>query len=225
MAPLEIIGAGQPRCGTDSLREALNLLGYNTHHMRSMFECDRHPEAFEEAYLNPEKETDWNWVYDGFNAGVDCPTVSVIDQLLKYYPNAKVILTKRDADSWHKSVLNTIYKFHDWVPENAPDYMVRNRKMAKTIFMDGAFQDMQKFKDEPEFYKARYEEHNKWVMENVPKERLLVLDLNEGITWEKICPFLDKPIPSQPYPHANSTKEITEHFVKMQEQSTGPKKE
>lgn len=33
---------------------------YNTHHMRSMIECDRHPEVFEEAYKNPEKQVDWD---------------------------------------------------------------------------------------------------------------------------------------------------------------------
>ncbi|KAI7846925.1 P-loop containing nucleoside triphosphate hydrolase protein [Circinella umbellata] len=217
MAPLEVIGAGCSRTGTDSLREALNMLGYNTHHMRSMLSGDGHPEVFEEAYKNPEKPTDWDWVYEGYTAAVDCPTISVIDQVLKHYPNAKVILTKRDADSWYKSVLNTIYTIHDWLPENAPDYYVRTRKMIKTIFLDGAFQDMEKFKNEPEIFKARYEAHNKWVLDNVPKDRLLILDLREGITWEKICPFLGKPVPSGPYPTSNSTKSLNEEFVHMRE--------
>ncbi|KAI9491218.1 P-loop containing nucleoside triphosphate hydrolase protein [Zychaea mexicana] len=215
MAPLEVIGAGVSRSGTDSLRTALNMLGYNTHHMRSMFECDRKPEVFEEAYLHPEKPVDWDELYEGFSAAVDCPTISFLDRLFDYYPNVKVILTKRDPDSWYKSVLNTIYNFHDKLPENPKDYAIRNRKMTKTIFLQGAFMDLQKFKDEPEVMKARYEAHNAWVLENVPADRLLVLDLRDGITWEKICPFLGKPIPNEPYPHVNDTKTMKVEFPKV----------
>ncbi|KAI9491226.1 P-loop containing nucleoside triphosphate hydrolase protein [Zychaea mexicana] len=215
MAPLEVIGAGMSRTGTDSLRTALNMLGYNTHHMRSMYECDRKPEVFEEAYLHPEKPVDWDELYEGFSAAADCPTISFLDRLFDYYPNAKVILTKRDPDSWYKSVLNTIYKFRDELPENAKDYAIRSRRMFKTIFLQGAFIDGQKFEDEPEVMKARYEAHNAWVLENVPADRLLVLDLQDGITWEKICPFLGKPIPDESYPHVNDTKSVNTEFLKV----------
>ena len=39
--------------------------------MRSMLSGDGHPEVFEEAYKNPEKPTDWDWVYEGYTAAVD----------------------------------------------------------------------------------------------------------------------------------------------------------
>ena len=39
--------------------------------MRSMLECDRRPEVFEEAYKNPEKPVDWDWLYNEFTAAVD----------------------------------------------------------------------------------------------------------------------------------------------------------
>lgn len=38
MAPLEVIGAGYGRTGTDSLRIALNTLGYVYIDMHSMFD-------------------------------------------------------------------------------------------------------------------------------------------------------------------------------------------
>ena len=135
-----------------------------------------------------------------------------IDRLMEYYPDAKVILTKRDADSWYKSVLNTIYNFHDQLPDDPQDYSVRTRTMVKTVFLDGVFQDMQKFKDDPETMKARYNAHNERIIKIVPADRLLVLDLRDGITWEKICPFLDKPIPESPYPHVNTTESLKDEF-------------
>ncbi|KAI9491219.1 P-loop containing nucleoside triphosphate hydrolase protein [Zychaea mexicana] len=215
MAPLEVIGAGLSRCGTDSLRVALNMLGYNTHHMRELLETDGHPEVFEEAYKNPEKPVDWDSVYEGFSAAVDCPSIFVLPRLFKKYPDAKVILTKRDFDSWYKSVSNTIFHLHDQLPENPQEFAVRTRRMVKTIWLNGSFQDMQKFKDEPELIKTRFEAHNAWVVENVPADRLLVLDLRDGINWDKLCAFLGKPIPDEPYPRINSTQSLNKEYQQM----------
>jgi hypothetical protein len=40
----------------------------------------------------------------------DIPCLHFVDELLEQYPNAKVILTTRDIDSWEQSVQNTIFK-------------------------------------------------------------------------------------------------------------------
>jgi hypothetical protein len=44
--------------------------------------------------------------------------------------------------------------------------------------------------------------HNELVKRNIPKERLLVIPLQD-LDWEPICKFLDKPIPNEPFPRAN----------------------
>lgn len=36
----------------------------------------------------------------------------------------------------------------------------------------------------------------------VPKERLLEWTVEDG--WEPLCEFLDKPVPEEPFPHANT---------------------
>jgi hypothetical protein len=41
------------------------------------------------------------------------------------------------------------------------------------------------------------------VKNTVPKERLLVIKLEDGLGWEQICPFLDMPIPEEKYPRGN----------------------
>ncbi|MHA1190777.1 MAG: sulfotransferase family protein [Promethearchaeota archaeon] len=33
--------------------------------------------------------------------------------------------------------------------------------------------------------------------------QLLIVNIAEGDGWEKLCPFLDKPIPKKPFPHKN----------------------
>ncbi|KAI8147527.1 P-loop containing nucleoside triphosphate hydrolase protein [Fennellomyces sp. T-0311] len=215
MAPLKVIGAGVSRSATDSLRVALNKLGYNTLHMRSFLAEDRHPELFIEAFKHPEKDHDWDYLYGDVDAAVDFPTFRFTDKLIEKYPDAKVILTRRDPDSWYKSVYNTIYKYYDVLPEDPADYAVRTRDMIKLMFMDGVLQDRQTFKDEPEKMKALYEAHNEWVIKTVPADRLLVLDLREGITWDKICAFLGKPVPNGPFPFVNSTQSIVEELPEL----------
>ncbi|KAI9490400.1 P-loop containing nucleoside triphosphate hydrolase protein [Zychaea mexicana] len=213
MAPLEVIGAGMSRCGTDSLRAALNILGYNTHHMFDggpLYKNDELTEVFEEAYKHPEKHVDWDIVYNGYNAAVDCPTISFLPRLFEKYPDAKVILTKRDSESWYKSVYNTIYRIYELPPENPEEFEENVANMVKAIWLDGSFQDLQKFKDDPKTIKKRYEAHNAWMIKNIPANRLLVLDLRDGIDWDKICPFLGKPEPAVPYPHVNTTASFNE---------------
>lgn len=48
------------------------------------------------------------------------------------------------------------------------------------------------------------------VKKTVPSERLLVYDISEG--WEPLCKFLQKPVPSEPFPHLNEYKEIRRLF-------------
>jgi hypothetical protein len=44
----------------------------------------------------------------------DIPCILFVDELLEAYPNAKVILTNRDVDSWLKSMNKTFFAVTDW---------------------------------------------------------------------------------------------------------------
>ena len=46
-----------------------------------------------------------------------------------------------------------------------------------------------------------YEMHNAAVKQLVPQHNLLVFKTGEG--WERLCEFLDKPVPETPFPHLN----------------------
>ncbi|KAI9496681.1 P-loop containing nucleoside triphosphate hydrolase protein [Zychaea mexicana] len=206
MAPLEIIGAGYGRTGTESLRIALNMLGFHTHHMTEMFERDGHPEVFQEAYEHPDHEIDWDMLYEGFDAAVDWPTAEFLAPLLKKYPNAKVLLTERDFDSWYTSVANTLHPMaHNVMAPSESAYMRRIFSMVSVIAMGGDIVDPKRFSDK-EAIRAKFEEHYNWVKRTVPEDRLLVLQLGEG--WDRLCKFLGKPVPDVPYPRTNSTKEV-----------------
>ncbi|KAF7724900.1 hypothetical protein EC973_000559 [Apophysomyces ossiformis] len=206
MAPLEVIGAGFGRTGTHSLRLALDMLGYKTHHMVVLLQDERKdPLLFLRAYENPQEEHNWDEAYEGYTAAVDWPTASFVEPLMKKYPNAKVLLTVRDPDSWYRSVKNTIFQSLNIPrPGNKPrdaDIQI----MAKKVVLDGDISDPERFADE-EAIKRKFIEHNEYIRKIVPPERLLEINLGEG--WDRLCKFLGKDIPEEPYPNTNSTDEF-----------------
>ena len=63
---------------------------------------------------------------------------------------------------------------------------------------------------------ASVEFYNDWVAEvkeTVPKEKLLIFNVKEG--WKPLCDFLDVPIPDQPFPNINDSKEQKDRAAKM----------
>jgi hypothetical protein len=55
---------------------------------------------------------------------------------------------------------------------------------------------------------AAYEKHNDAVRAAIPEERLLEWTPSDG--WEPICERLGVPVPSEPFPVTNTTKEFRE---------------
>jgi hypothetical protein len=58
-------------------------------------------------------------------------------------------------------------------------------------------------------YLDRYNGHNRDVLAHFAgrPDDLLVMDLAKGDGWETLAPFLGKPVPDAPFPHANKAKE------------------
>ena len=106
---LKIIGAGFGRTGTLSLKVALEDLGFGPcYHMTEVFQ---HPEhAKEWLAAAKDQPQDWNKLFAGYQATVDWPGCSFYAELMEVYPDAKVILTVRDPEKWHDSVVNSIYQ-------------------------------------------------------------------------------------------------------------------
>ncbi|KAI7858706.1 P-loop containing nucleoside triphosphate hydrolase protein [Circinella umbellata] len=203
MAPLKIIGAGMGRTGTSSLRETLNIFGYKTHHMHAFNEERRRPDMFVEAYEYPERDIDWDYIYEGFDAAVDWPTCSFVEPLMKKYPEAKVILALRDVEDWYRSMANTIYRKHTALRlahDNSP-----KGRMIRRVPLDGALEKPEVFEDE-KVIKQKFNQHVQWVKKNVPENHFLIMNLGEG--WERLCQFLNSPIPHAAYPHSNTTADM-----------------
>jgi hypothetical protein len=47
------------------------------------------------------------------------------------------------------------------------------------------------------------------------KEDLLVIDVTKGDDWEKLCPFLELPIPSVPFPKSNVASIMNSYYKNL----------
>ncbi len=198
---LTLIGAGYGRTGTLSVKVALEQLGLAPcYHMTEVFQ---HPEhvAVWSAALDP-KPVDWDALFRGYVASVDWPACHFWRALSRHYPDAKVLLTLRSAESWYASVHETIHQ----VLSNPPppgDPLAAWHAMARKLIDERTFGG--RFADRAHAIGV-YERHNAAVQREVPRERLLVYEVAQG--WEPLCRFLEVPVPGTPFPRVNSTDEF-----------------
>jgi hypothetical protein len=167
------------------------------------------PDLYVQAHYN-RAEADWDKLYENYTAAVDIPTWIWYKELMEKYPDAKVILTMRDPDSWYKSVKRIHAHSEAVIKTIVPTEPLQKRiDMADVIINKSELLNPETFVDE-EYTKALYLKHYQEVMEKVPEEKLLVMELGEG--WDRLCKFLGKEVPEVPYPKVNSGDEF-ESFI------------
>jgi hypothetical protein len=198
---LKVIGAGFGRTGTLSLKTALEELGFGKcYHMEEIMKNPRHLKVWGEIFQGAK--TNWENLFKGYQSATDWPVAAYYLELMDVYPDAKIILTVRDPEGWHKSVMNTIYQLSRKFARFTRVIPVVHRffiGMEKVIW-EGIFHE--KLEDK-EYAIEVFKRHIEEVKRTVPKERLLVFESRQG--WEPLCTFLNVPVPeNRPYPHKNS---------------------
>ena len=186
----KVFGIGLSRTGTKSLTSALNILGIKTIH---------YPD--DDTTLRELVEGNYNLsLLQHFDAITDITVSPFYPQLDELFPNSKYILTVRNKTEWLRSLekhWNGRPAFVDYdhqSPCNNEIHMNIRRLLRAANY--GCY----------EFSAQRlsyvYDHHYQSVLSYF-KDRpdsLLVLDICSGEGWEKICPFLDKPIVPYPFP-------------------------
>ena len=197
---LEVIGAGLGRTGTLSLKAALERIGYGPcYHMIEVLTA---PERARHWLGQAQSGShDWDTIFEGYRATVDWPAAAFWRELLERYPDAKVLLSRRDADRWYDSVMNTIYPvMKQGLPARAPKLLREFHEMVYALIVERTFGGRL---EDRAHAKRVYEEHNRVVIESVPPERLLVYEPGDG--WEPVCRFLGVPVPDAEFPRLNDT--------------------
>lgn len=208
---LQVLGVGMHRTGSMSLKVALERLGFGPcyHGMEALRRCrdGRHwMNAYEAA-----GDFDWPVIFDDYRAAMDWPTIYFWEKLINVYPEAKVVLTVRDPDSWwhsHVSMFEQggaasqeITNHHaEWVEESGfADMQLALGTIPPAVF-DGRLFDR-------EHCQRVFAEHNAAVQGAVPSDRLLVYRVEDG--WQPLCDFLGVDAPDEDFPRINVGDSLT----------------
>ena len=196
---LKIIGAGWGRTATNSLKLALEQLGYGTcHHMWEVaHDQDRLVPLWNAAL---DGTPDWVSLFQGNKSAVDWPTAGFWRELSAFYPDAKIILTTRSAESWYASISSTILQvIAD--PEAAPEAARPVSRMARRAVINSIGDDWS-----ADVLMAKFRAHEAAVKAAIPADRLLVFSPSDG--WGPLCRILGQPIPDTAFPRSNSRDEF-----------------
>jgi hypothetical protein len=199
---LQVVGAGLGRTGTHSLQIALQqLLDAPCYHMLEVFGKPDHIEMWHDAVRG--KPVDFDELMQGYRASVDWPACAFWEPLAAANPDAIILLsTRSSADAWWKSANATIFEVSRRPPP--PDEVMMSSQFAMAT-------DMLRLTFTPDWNdeekaKAAYEAHNASVRAQAPADRLVEWQPGDG--WEPICTALSIPVPSEPFPHVNTTDDF-----------------
>ena len=210
---LKVIGAGFGRTGTLSMKCALEYLGLGPCY--HMLEVMNRPENADAWYNTAQgKPANWDIILNGFQSSVDWPACHFWKPLASHFPEAKIILTLRDEEAWWQSINNTILRNFRDGDEVVDPARVKMRRMTRDLIVRKVFGGNINDRDH---VLAAYRRNTEEVKAGVPKERLLIFDVAEG--WEPLCKFLDLPIPNDPFPHTNTTKNFQDRIAERKVQS------
>lgn len=176
----KIIGIGLSKTGTASLAYALRYLGFSCVHYPTSRDVIKNERA----------------VVDGIVA-IDFPYYDY------YYPGSKFIYTVRN-------------NYQDWIDscrihfemKLPPEVLKSSGQNLHKLFLENMFPVWGTDRFSEEIWKKSYENHKNIVTEYFKDrpEDLLIIDICAGEGWEKLCRFLDKPIPyNEPFPKTNIT--------------------
>lgn len=200
----QVIGSGLSRTGTASFSEALRILLQGpVYHGGTQVTLGPEPEILSWidilSHFPAKDASDTKLIHseleqrlDGYAAVTDAPASGLVKELLEVFPDAMVICTIRDPDSWVKSMesvqnASTMW-FLRFVLFPLPgmryfvDYINLLRKQWLHLYDE----------TDPVTTKA-YHNHIAYLKKVVPKERLVFFNVQEG--WEPLCRALGKEVP------------------------------
>jgi hypothetical protein len=197
---LRVVGAGLGRTGTHSQKLALErLLGGPCYHMIETFGRPDDISVWHRAIDGDVP--DWEAFLADYVAAVDWPACAFWRELSDAFPDALVLLSTRDVDSWWTSASSTI--FEALAGELSAEEI---RGGQQSMVIDLFFKRFTPLWQDEDEAKAAFVAHNEAVRAAIPKERLVEWQPGDG--WEPICNALGLPVPDEPYPHVNTTADF-----------------
>ncbi|KAK4123118.1 hypothetical protein N657DRAFT_573771, partial [Parathielavia appendiculata] len=218
---LKIINAVLPRMGTKSMALAYQTLGL-VHHALLEETFDTPWSLLEEATeatwpgvygapsppRPPYTRQDWDCLWgNDYDVGTDLAGPFMLE-LIKAYPEAKVVVIQRDFAPWWESFKYQLFDGVTAQPRAAITKFVYWNVFGVTSVhaMSKLFFGMLGGRTKEECEKKAYERYYEEVRRAVPESRRLEYQLNHG--WGPLCKFLGVEVPNTEFPRVNSTEEF-----------------
>jgi len=175
---------------------------------------------------------------DGYDAILDQPGAYIYEDLMEYYPEAKVLNTVRDRDSWSRSMVEMAFSL-DLLVWQPPHSLVEHREKGRIygywmkqqlgiqddeIFHEGVPFKGSNFMETKSSVSlatcaAAYDRYQKKVRATVPPDRLVVYSVKDG--WGPLCRHFSKDgeCPEEAFPSVNSKEAGFLHDWKLELQT------
>ncbi|KAK5175373.1 uncharacterized protein LTR77_000512 [Saxophila tyrrhenica] len=210
MAP-QILVFGLPRTGTQSLLDALEILGCSkTYHMRNVQERGHIDDWI--TLLKQRNEGEGvnlsllDHLLDDCEAVADFPVSIFYRELLRLYPNAKVVVTSRNEDEWIRSMSTTLIDSHTKPDADTTRPMRPLAEAYHTYCWNNDF---------TQFGREYYRTYLRDV--RVLARGRTVLEYHPGDGWASLCEFVKCDIPEESFPRKDEMaqyKSVEKELVK-----------
>ncbi|CAK9033330.1 unnamed protein product [Durusdinium trenchii] len=218
---LEVLDVGASRTGTQSLRAALDLLGYKTLH--SGYDPGSREASCEYLFGNGTVEAAMKSL-DGYDAAMDEPFHLLYREVMATFPESKFVYPAVDPEMWFASYdkliseINTFFRstnkmlrglkrgLHVDLGPFDPDHLKNFGRSTLDKACDKCHSWGCRFghsdaQDSKQQCIQSYRKHLQNLTQAIPKDRLLIFNMSDG--WAPLCNFLGKSIPKQPFPHVD----------------------
>ncbi|KAK6064864.1 hypothetical protein SCUP234_12832 [Seiridium cupressi] len=220
--PMRVLALGLPRTATDSLRVALDRIGYSYvyhgfDHIADASDCVNWVHIWSLKTSNqPIKRSEFDLVLGHCEAVTDMPACIFAKELIEAYPEAKIVINYReDVEAWHQSVVNvwsTAEKQAGWIHPllvwfHAKMFWVNVNEMRMTYA--GLFRGNYRTNA-----KAAYQDHYLMldeVTEGMGKDRVLRWKAQDG--WRPLCEFLGRDVPDEEFPNRNALDQVVQKVM------------
>ncbi|PYI07077.1 NAD dependent epimerase/dehydratase [Aspergillus sclerotiicarbonarius CBS 121057] len=221
---MKVLCLGMSRTGTMSLYTALKELGYTCYHMA---ECSLDNSNNSLANWNQAIEAKFHGkgrVYKGstdfdkmlwrYDAVTDIPCILFAEELMDAYPDAQIILTNRDVETWVPSMERSfisILGMKRWrILERLDNVWTRPYFQLLTsvlhIWTNGNWYDHNHLM-------KSFEAHYAHVREAARARGRPVLEYRVQEGWGPLCRFLEKEQPGHPFPRVNGGDWIAQYHI------------
>ncbi|KAI0402871.1 hypothetical protein F4802DRAFT_336266 [Xylaria palmicola] len=226
---LKIIHASLFRMGTKSMAQAYAILGYNVNHAllfdvlaTKWNELEQAAEATWPAVPGatprpPYTTADWDELWGSEYDVVTDVASPFAPELIRAYPDARVVVVQRDFDAWWPSFARNIRDRILAQPGAALSHLFTSvflgvrptpamTKVLLGLFGVGSRREMGRARG-----RLVYEDYFRRVRELVPPERRLEYRIGDG--WEPLCDFLGVDVPQGvPFPRGNDGAALDKQY-------------